>query len=314
MHKSFMLQGGKVIECEDQAASIFVYCTLDEAEKKYLIETLEIDEHTLDSALDPEELGRMEFEPEHAAIIFKRPKQYTAADNFFFRVTTCGYFLFGDKLVIIDSERPTAFEGRLFSRVHTIQDLLLRLLFQNISHFVEHLKVMNTICNELEDGIIKAKENRHLIHMFTISKGLVYYLHAINSNGRVLAKLKVSAVKMHLSTENLEYLDDLLIDNAQCSEQASTHGQVLASLMDARAFLVSNNLNVMMKNLNAVVIAVSVPNFIAAVGGMSEFTMMTGSSNWPLTYSLFFLAMVALGWVTFYAIIKWERFWRKRGF
>lgn len=314
MHKTFMLQGGKIVECEEHAASIIVYYSPGDDEKKHLVETLQIDEHTLGSALDPEELGRMEFEPEHAAIIFKRPKQYTAADNFFFRVTTCGYFLFADKLVIIDSEHAVPFEGRLFSRVHTIQDLLLRLLFQNISHFVEHLKVMNSICNQLEDEIVKARENRHLMHMFTIAKGLVYYLHAINSNGRVLGKLKASAVKTHLNTENLEYLDDLLIDNAQCSEQANTHAQVLASLMDARAFLVSNNLNVMMKNLNAIVIAVSVPNFVAAVGGMSEFTMMTGVRHWAINYSLFFLAMVALGWVTFYAIVKWERFWRRRGF
>jgi len=314
MHKTFMLQGGKAVECEEETASIIVYCAPDDAERKYLVETLQIDEHTLGSALDPEELGRMEFEPEHAAIIFKRPKQYTAADNFFFRVTTCGYFLFADKLVVIDSERAAAFGGRLFSRVHTIQDLLLRLLAQDIAHFVEHLKVMNSICNQLEDEIVKARENRHLMHMFSIAKGLVYYLNAINSNGRALGKLKASAVKVRLSTENLEYLDDLLIDNAQCSEQANTHAQVLASLMDARAFLVSNNLNVMMKNLNAVVIAVSVPNFIAAVGGMSEFTMMTGSQHWAVTYSLFFLSMVALGWGTFYAIIRWERFWRKRGF
>ncbi|MDQ1257458.1 MAG: magnesium transporter, partial [Candidatus Hydrogenedentes bacterium] len=162
----------------------------------------------------------------------------------------------------------------------------------------------------LEDKINTAMENRHLLHMFTIEKGLVYYLNAISSNGRVLEKLKVNGSKLGLTTENIEYLDDLLIENAQCSQQASTHAQVLASLMDARASLVSNNLNVMMKNLNALVIAVAVPSFFAGIGGMSEFSAITGAHHWMLTYPLFVLAMVLVGTGTFILIKKIERFWR----
>ena len=43
---------------------------------------------------------------------------------------------------------------------------------------------MNAICDDLESKVNKAMENKHLLHMFTIEKGLVYYLHAISSNGR----------------------------------------------------------------------------------------------------------------------------------
>ncbi len=310
MHKNYALQEGKIVETSDDDAPVVVFHNLDDAEKRYLIDTLKIDEHTLGSAQDPEEVGRMEFEPEHTAIIFKRPKRYTAADNFLFKVTTTAFFLFADKLIIIGEPESAPFEGRHFARVNSVSDIFLRMLYQNILHFTEHLKVMNAICDELEDKVNKSMENKHLLHMFTIEKGLVYYLNAISSNGRVLEKLKASAPKLHFTPENLEYLDDLLIENAQCSEQANTHAQVLASLMDARASLVSNNLNVMMKNLNAIVIAVAVPSFFAGMGGMSEFSLITDPENWALAYPLFLASMIGLGLATYFVIKKIERYWR----
>lgn len=310
MQKKFTLQGGKIVETAEGDAAILVFHNPDEAEKRYLIDVLKIDEHTLHSALDPEELGRMEFEPEHAAIILKRPKRYTAADNFLFKVTTAGFFLFADKLIVVGDEECSLFEGRHFTRMTSVPDVFLRMLYGTIVHFTEHLRVMNSICDELEDKVNKAMENKHLLHMFTIEKGLVYYLNAIASNGRVLEKLKTSAAKFRFTPDNLEYLDDLLIENAQCSVQANTYAQVLASLMDARASLVNNNLNVMMKNLNAIVIAVAVPSFVAGVGGMSEFSMMTSPERWMVAYPLFFAAMGALGVATFYVIKKIERYWR----
>lgn len=310
MQKKYALREGKIVEtCEDDAV-IFVYYAPDDAERRYLIDILKIDEHTLGSALDPEELGRLEFEPDHTALIFKRPKRYTAEDNFLFKVTTAGYFLFSDKLVIVGEDITGLFEGRHYARMASVSDVLLRILFGNILHFTEHLRVMNTICDDLEHKVNTAMENKHLLHMFTIEKGLVYYLNAISSNNRVMEKIKLNASKIHLSPEGLEYLDDLLIENAQCSEQANTHAQVLASLMDARASLVSNNLNVMMKNLNAIVIAVAIPSFFASMGGMSEFSAITNPEHWKITYPLFLLGMMALGVGTYFLIKKIEKYWR----
>ena len=277
--------------------------------RRQLVDTLKVDEHTLGSALDPAELGRIEFEPEHAAIIFKRPKKYSAADNFLFKVNTSGFFLFADKLIIVGEKDSISFDARYYSRINSISDVFLRMLFQNIIHFTEHLKVMNLICDDLETKINKAMENKHLLNMFTIEKGLVYYMNAIRSNGRVLEKIKANASRMHLNAESQEYLDDLLIENSQCSEQANTHAQVLASLMDARASLVSNNLNVMMKNLNAIVISVAIPSFFAGVGGMSEFSMMTNPKNWMVTYPIFLSAMIGVGILTYVVIKKIEKFW-----
>ena len=67
-----------------EAADARVLLCIDpsEVERQYLVDSLGIDRHTLASSLDPNELGRVEFEPDHAAIIIKRPKQYCSEGGF----------------------------------------------------------------------------------------------------------------------------------------------------------------------------------------------------------------------------------------
>jgi magnesium transporter len=46
---------------------------------------------------------------------------------------------------------------------------------------------------------------------------------------------------------------------------------------------------------------------IASIGGMSEWSMMTGPSNWKVSYPLFILAMVIIAAVNFIVIRRIER-------
>ena len=77
MRKKYNLQDGQVVAVrKEDAAQVELFCNPTEGEKKYLMEHLKIDEHTLASALDPDELSRLEFEPAHKVILFNRPKAY----------------------------------------------------------------------------------------------------------------------------------------------------------------------------------------------------------------------------------------------
>ena len=84
MQRRYNVDERRLVEVQEDPALVTVFINPDESEKKYLVETLKLDEHTLYSALDPDELGRLEFEPEHVAIIFKRPKRYSQEDQFLF--------------------------------------------------------------------------------------------------------------------------------------------------------------------------------------------------------------------------------------
>jgi magnesium transporter len=269
MLKQLYITDGKVTEIGEGEAPVWVYTAPDEAERRFLIEQLKIDEHTLNSALDPDELSRLEFEPEHVAMIFKRPKHYTAQDNFLFRVIATGVFLFKDRLIIVRADEALLFEGRPFIKIQSVQDVFLKLIYRAISHFVEHLKGINMISNELEQQINTSMENKYLLNLFTLEKSLVYYLSAINSNGVLIDKVRNNAVKLALTQENVEFLDDILIENNQCRGQTEIYSQVLSSLMDARASIISNNLNVRIKALTIITIGIMLPTFIVSIFSMN---------------------------------------------
>jgi len=269
MRRSYAIASQRLAQVEDETALVTMFVNPDASERKYLIEELKIDEHTLNSALDPDELPRLEYEPEHVVVIFKNPRSYSAADRFLLKVMSVGAFLFNDRLVIVASEDAPLLEGIRVSRVQTPMDFLLRLVSRSIFHFREHLKVISAISDQLQDAINTSMENKHLIELFTLEKSMVYYLYAIQGNGAVMDKLKSSAAKLKFSTEQLEFLDDIIVENTQCFRQAEIYSNILTSLMDARASIVSNNLNVLMKTLNIITIGLMVPTFVVSAFSMN---------------------------------------------
>jgi magnesium transporter len=302
MRKQFNIVDRRLTEVQDDQAQVTVFINPDEPEKRYLVDVLKLDEHTFASALDPDELSRLEFEPEHAAIIFKRPKNYSAAEHFLFKVGSTGAFLFKDRIKIVISEDVPLFDGVPFTRLNSPSDVILKLIARSIIHFREHLKGISMISDELQKEINTSMENKHLINMFALQKSLVYYVNAINSNGALLEKLKNNAARIGFSTEEVEHLDDLIIENNQCYRQAEIYSNILASLMDARASIVSNNLNVLMKTLNIITIAIMVPTFV-----VSAFSMNVGiplqhhAYAFPIIMGLALLSVCAF-------MIYWRRY------
>ena len=88
----------KLVQTQDENGLLTIFVNPNETERKFLIETLKLDEHTLSSALDPDELSRLEFEPEHVAIILKRPKNYSGNEQFVLKIGSLGAYLFKERL------------------------------------------------------------------------------------------------------------------------------------------------------------------------------------------------------------------------
>lgn len=93
MLRQHSIIAGKLVEDLTGQGPVLFYINPSEEEKKKLIDEWQIDAHTLSSCFDPNELGRLEFEPSHAALIIKRPKRYSSEDEFLLKVLSIGLFL-----------------------------------------------------------------------------------------------------------------------------------------------------------------------------------------------------------------------------
>jgi magnesium transporter len=258
-----------MVESDGANGHVLVYVKPDEAEKRYLVEELKLDEHTLQSSLDPDELSRLEFEPEHVALIFKRPRSYSDKDGYLFRVFSVGMFVFKDRIVILEADETPLFEGKLFSKIQSLQEVVIKLMYRAVFQFMENLKIISNISSSLEQKINTSMQNKYIINMFTLEKSLVYYLNAMNSNTAVIDKLKMNAGKIGFTPENMELMDDLIIENSQCYRQAKVYSDILSGMMDAWTSVVSNNLNMVMKTLTIITVAVMVPTFVVSAFSMN---------------------------------------------
>lgn len=269
MLRKYEIIESKILETNVDKDEILVYINPSEDEKKYLIDKYQIDNHTLLSALDKDELSRLEFEPEHIALIFKRPSRYSSEDELLFKVSSVGIFLFKNTIIIILPEDEPIFNRKQFISVKSLQDILLKIINNSIYHFLEHLKIISILSEQIEDKINTSMENKYLLNMFTLEKSMVYYLNSINSNSMLIKKLRNSSLKIGFTTEDLELIDDMRIENSQCYRQAEIYSNILSSMMDARASIVNNNLNILMKKLNFITISIMVPTLVVSVFSMN---------------------------------------------
>lgn len=306
VRKCYRIENGRVQPCEPADAQIIAYNDPGPAEEAEMQERFNIDSHTLQSSLDPDEISRLEFEPDHAAIIFKRPKSYCADDNFLLKVTSTGVFLYTDLLVVVMPDDAPLFEGRVNYPMHTLQDVILRLLYQSISHFDGHLKAINMLSDSIEKRLTRSMENKYLLNMFALEKSLVYILNSLSSNSSLCEKIRLSAQRLGLDPDQVGMLEDLTIETKQCFRRAQIYTEVLGGLMDSRASIVSNNLNHLIKKFTIITIAIMLANLIVSIFSMNVMIPMQRETQlWPFFAINLLAAACAVGVLWLWKIRKW---------
>jgi magnesium transporter len=293
MLKKFEVENGAIVPSEKEDSKILVFISPDKEEIDFLTRNFQLDEHTVNSAFDPDELSRLEFEQNHFAVIFKRPRNFSSEGQFLFKVASMGIFVFKEKMIILISEDVPLFDGRNNYEVKTLLDVMLKIIYRSISHFLQHLRVINMISDELEQKVNTSVENNSCFICF-LGEESGFYLNAIHSNAVLIEKLKNNVGRIGFSTINQEFLDDIWIENNQCLKQTEIYSNIISSLTGARASIVSNNLNSLMKTLNILTISIMVPTFVVSVFSMNvRIPLQDNPAAFMLVMLLSILALTA---------------------
>jgi len=70
-------------------------------------------------------------------------------------------------------------------------------------------------------------------------------------------------------------------------------------LMDATVGFININQNKVIQRLTVLSVVFMPLNVLAGIGGMSEFSMMTQGIPWEVSYGLFTIGLVLVGWLTY---------------
>lgn len=306
MHTRFVInQEQGIRETSEVEAQLHVFTAPDERERALILEQFNLDPYDLDSALDSEEVARLETTGNQAFVVLKAPHNVQGLDPSQLGVYSIGIDFAESRVAFIIGGGDIQFTAREFRHARNPADVLLGTLLLTIRNYVGHLRVMKQISSELEKKITVAMENRYLLQMFALGESLVYYSDAIEGNGAVLGKLRNVAPRLGLSASQIELLDDIILENKQASRQAHIYSSVLTGLMDARGTIVNNNMNVLLTNLTLINIVFLPLNLIASIGGMSEWSVITHGIDWKISYGLFTVAMVIFGVITWVVMTRY---------
>jgi magnesium transporter len=145
---------------------------------------------------------------------------------------------------------------------------ILRILFATANRYLAYLREINRVVDAVEDRIPVSSRNREILELLKFQKSLVYFTTALRSNELMMERLQRWQIfKMYPDDEDL--LEDVITENQQAIEMVGISTNILNSVMDTFATIVSNNLNVVMKFLASVTIVMSVPTIVTSFFGMN---------------------------------------------
>ncbi len=147
-------------------------------------------------------------------------------------------------------------------------DNLLRLFLLSASWYLQFLKEINAQTSHIEKDLEYATRNEELHKLLRMEKCLVYFITAIKGNEMVLEKIRTRKYAA-LAGFDEDLMEDVTIENKQALEMAKVYSDIQSGMMDAFASIISNNLNVIMKQLTSVTIVLMIPTLIASLYGMN---------------------------------------------
>jgi len=145
---------------------------------------------------------------------------------------------------------------------------ILRILLITATQYLSYLREINHTVELVEDRLQASMRNKEVMELLKYQKSLVYFTTALRSNELMMERLKKTPL-FHRYPEDEDLLEDVLTENQQAIEMVGIASDILSSMMDAFASIISNNLNVVMKFLASITIVLSIPTIVTSFYGMN---------------------------------------------
>ena len=217
----------------------------------------------------------MEKEDDYLAFIVRIPRDEEDEENPLTRnAVPLGIVLYPDKVITICQADSVVLEDFARARfrqypVDTREGFVLSILGRSALVFIRILKYINRQKDLVEEQLHRSVMNYELIQLLEIQKSLVYLTTSLTSNEMLLEKMVKSPIFKLNNEDETDFLDDVITDNKQAIAMANIYSDILTGTMDAFASVIGNNMNVIMKRLTVISLALMFPTFITGFFGMN---------------------------------------------
>jgi magnesium transporter len=262
----------------------------------------------LSAAIDRDERPRVEFDEGVKLLIIRIPHREEGTDTPY-TTLAMGIIITPTHVVTVCSEDSSVWRDFLELRVkmHFNGDpvsFLCHFFLHIARQYLYFVNLIHQESDKVEREIHKSLKNVMLIRLLNLEKCIVYFSTSLRANESTWERFP-RIFGRELTENELELLQDIKIEFRQAQEQADIYSNILSSMMDAFASIISNNLNVIMKMLTSITIILMMPTLVASLYGMNVSLPFQNSPHaFLITLGISFL--LSFGSVLF--------FWRMRYF
>lgn len=268
-----------------------------------LEEQYNISSELLADIMDQDEQSRIEREDDYVALIIRLPALSDDSKGINQYAVPLGIVLYKDTVITIcqsDSIVLEDFSKNRFRQypVATKEGFVISILGRATMVYIRLLKYINRQKSLVEEQLQKSIMNYELIQLLQIQKSLVYFSTSLSTNETLMERLlKIPYFKL-ASEEERDFLEDTITDNKQAIEMANIYTTILTGTMDAFASVIGNNMNVIMKRLTIISIALMFPTLIVSFYGMNiELPYMHQPYAWVGALSICGISAFLGGWM-----------------
>ena len=281
-----------------------------------LIEPLGLHPLAIEDCLDEDQVPKMEEFPAHTFILFNRCRTANGAAS----VEEVNFFL-GDRfLVSVHSHGSgeTTFAAHLEAVVKRDledarrgADFLLEVLLDDIvDEKFAAIEALQDQLDQTEEEILQGNLDFRPVKLMHLRRNLLLLRKSLVYEREILVKL-CRRDSPHVTDKAIYEFRDIYDHLAKFFEVIEICRELIATIMEIHLSMVNNHMAMVGNRTNRVVrrltmiTTVFMPlTMLAGIGGMSEWSMMTGAANWRIAYPAFMAGMVAIGFASYY-LLKW---------
>lgn len=281
-----------------------------QSESMEVAEHFNIDIADLRAPLDAEETSRIVVEDDYKLIIVDVPILEERSNKSYYVTIPLGIILTENTIITTCLEELSLFEQFKYNRLRNFYTFMrsrfvFQILYRIAQLYLTALRIIDRKSEEIEQQLHEATRNEELIDLMELEKTIVYFKASLKMNERIVKKLAGSSSLLRKYEEDEDLLEDTLIENQQAIEMADIYGNILNSMTQAYASIISNNQNTIMKTLALATIVLSIPTMIFSAYGMNFKGNDIPFNDHPYAFELIILfAFASSLFLTFYFIRK----------
>ncbi|HEY5158832.1 MAG TPA: magnesium transporter CorA family protein [Anaerolineales bacterium] len=281
-----------------------------------LIEPLGLHPLSIEDCIDENQIPKIDDYPRNTFILFNAfhtsegMLSVTEVDAFLgrdFLVTVSSHNSHNQSLLIniqrsVENESESARNGPAFL-LHIILDQVVDEKFMAIEALEEKL-------NEGEEVILSNLERFDPSELMHLRRDLLAVRKSLFHEREILVKICrkdspfIPDKAIYLYRDIYDHLSKFFELTESYRDLVTSLMEMYLSMLNNKMTKAANDTNIIVRRLTLITTIFMPLTLLAGIGGMSEWSMMTGAQNWRIAYPAFLLAMVVLGMLNYF-FLNW---------